>query len=496
MVQAQIQAEIAKLDREIEAGEAGSYVLARVDFREFLKYVKVYERPPGRGTIPFEFWPHLEEMIEALPKEPRILWMKARRNGASYLVASYIVFKAQKAGSYFPLASLGEDEAIELLSKVRFVWDHLPEELKWGPLTTDSRTELKWGVEGSQIHAMPSTGKASRGSAVTVGVIDEAEYHEYLNAFYYSVKPSLDDSGGQLIIITTIDPDKKTTLFRELWRGAPGNGFKRYFHGWRARLERDQAWYEARRREYPDQARFEKEFPGSVEEALSPPKTLMAFNPEVLERMKENIKPPLERLGKGRIWQKWYPGKRYIVFTDTSHGVGKDDAVTVILDTATGYVSADIQSSLLTPSELAVESVRLLKEYQSPVWAIEDNDWGRVTIEKAKALGYPRLYYRAEGKCGWHTNEGNRHNLWQDLVEAVNQGLIIVPSEEGMSQFHDIIKNPDKEGRIEAIEGGKDDYPMAVAGAWYLRHRASRSFEGSSINSIPGIMGNRAGLRW
>ena len=156
-------------------GVAAEYELARRRFRDFLKYVKIKEPPPGEGIIPFEFWPHLEEMIDALPVTRLMEWLKARRNGATWLVSAYIVFKAQQAGSYFPLASQGEKEAIEFLSKVRFVWANLPAELQWGPLTTDSRTELKWGVDGSHIEAMPSTGKATRGSAVSVAVIDEAD---------------------------------------------------------------------------------------------------------------------------------------------------------------------------------------------------------------------------------------------------------------------------------------------------------------------------------
>src|SRR3990167_6028101 len=92
---------------EVELGrvEAGSLVLARRDFREFLKHVKVYDKPPGRGVVGFEFWPHLEEMIEVLPVTRLVVWLKARRRGASYLLAAYIVFCAQKPGGDFPLAS-------------------------------------------------------------------------------------------------------------------------------------------------------------------------------------------------------------------------------------------------------------------------------------------------------------------------------------------------------------------------------------------------------
>jgi len=473
--------------------------LGRTDFREFLRYVKVWEPPPGRGEIPFEMWGHLDEMVDAFLTEPLIVWVKARRNGASWIIAAWIIFKAQRRGSYFPLASQGEAEAIELLAKVRFVWEHLPEGMKWGELTTDSRTELQWGKEGSHIQAMPSTGKASRGSAITVGVIDEADYHEYLNAYYYAVKPAVDESGGQLIIVSTVNYETQVSLFKQLVQEAPENRFKLHFHGWRVRKERTEGWYEDRRKEYPDKARFEKEFPESLEQALAPPSTLMAFPVDALNRMKLEVKEPIERVGgNGRIWQKYYIGKRYIAATDTAHGVGADDAVTGIMDTQTGYVVADIQSNLLNPGDLAQQSVELLRMYGEPFWVIEDNDFGRVTIEKAKALGYKRLYYRSEEKPGFHTNEGNRNGLWEDCIEAVHNGLIVVPSGTGLAQFYSVIRNPKKEGRIEAQAGGKDDYPMMVALLWRFRHRGIMSRETpEKLHHLPERHRERVSrLRW
>ena len=468
-VREQLAAELAELQ----------WALARKDFREFLKHVKVEEPPPGRGAIAFEFWPHLEEMIEALGKERLVVWLKARRNGASWLIAAYVVFLAQRAGSYFPLASQGEKEAIELLRKVRFVWSNLPKELKWEGLTTDSRTELKWGVEGSHIEAMPSTGKASRGTAITLAVIDEADFHEYLDSFYYAVKPSVDESGGQLVMVSTSNHDTMTSLFKDIYRQAPGNGFRAHFHGWRARPGRDIGWYEARRSEYPDIYRFEKEFPESMEQALSPPRTLAAFNVDILNAMRVDVRSPIEQvvvgIGTANIYQGFQAGKRYAAATDTSHGVGKDDAVTVVVDVVTGYVVADIQTALLPPEQMAEASGKLLVRYDSPVWAIEDNEWGVLTLSTALAMRYPRIYYREEGKAGWHTDERNRFELWGELIEAVSSRLLTVPSASGLGQFHTVIRNPDKHGRIEAQKGAHDDYPLAVGIAWQIRKHARPS---------------------
>lgn len=201
------------------------------------------------------------------------------------------------------------------------------------------------------------------------------------------------------------------------------------------------------------------------------------FDLAALNAMQEDVREPVEQVGLANIYQRFAMGKRYAVFTDTSHGTQGDDAVTVVEDLTTGYVVADIQSNVISPEELALQSLLLLERYQRPLWAIEDNDWGVVTLRKAQDAGYSNLYRDPDrvGTVGWHTSERNRYILWGELVEAVKARLITVPSKTGMAQFYSVVRNPQKGGRIEAASGAHDDYPFAVGGAWQLRKVAHRS---------------------
>ena len=184
--------------------------------------------------------------------------------------------------------------------------------------------------------------------------------------------------------------------------------------------------------------------------------------------------------------------------TDTSHGVGGDDAVTVIMDRNTGYIVADIQTNLLPPDQLAIASIALLARYHNPIWGIEDNDWGILTIVAAQGLRYPRLYYRSEDKAGWHTDERSRYELWGELIEAISARLITVPSEGGLSQFYSVIRNPNKNGRIEGQTGAHDDYPLAVGIAWQLRRYAQAvgRAKGSDAETWGSVFKRRTWLRW
>ena len=475
------------------AGASAQVELGKRSFWHFLDFVKILEPQPGRGTISFERWPHLSEVCDILDEKKLLVWLKSRQTGASWMLAAYGLWMAMyKQGAVVLLLSQGEDEAKKLLAKCRFIYENLDPEMRVA-LGIDSRQELYFPETGSSISALPSTEKAGRSSTASLVIMDEADFHEHLDSNYAAVKPTIDDVGGQLVLVSTSNALRMNTLFKSTYKESPYNGFTRVFYGWNVRPDRDNAWYEARRAEYADKSLFEKEYPASDEEALAPPRTIAAFDHDTLKLMQEDVRKPVMVLPAGvvtaNIYQDFHPGKMYTAASDTSRGTGNDDAITVILDTKTGYVVADIQNNLIPPDQLALASMALLSRYHNPVWAIEDNDAGILTIASAQAARYPSLYYRESEKPGWHTDERNRWLLWGELIEAVNARLVTVPSEDGLAQFYSVIRNPEKDGRIEGATGAHDDYPMAVGIAWQMR-RYARPVGRGPLKGIDDSWGN------
>lgn len=466
---------IEEAERELEGLRIR---LAKKDFLTFLGYVKVLEPPPGRGTIQFEVWPHLREMVEVLKGNRLIVWTKSRQIGASWILAAYARWTAYQAGARVLMFSQGEEEAKVLLGKARQINTLLPEGLR-GKVGRDTQQELEFPEDGSYIKALPSTEKAGRGETVSLAIFDEADRHEYLETAYNSVKPTLDDIGGQLIMVSTISAMTQTSLFKALYQGAPGNGYRKVFYGWRVRANRDASWLEQRRAEYTDKGLFEKEYPDDEDQAFAPPRSIAAFDHDRLNSMRLDVREPVERVMCGgvlaNIYQGFQAGKRYVAGTDTSHGTGHDAAVTVVLDVVTGYVVADIKMNILPPDQLAEASGKLLGLYDNPTWGIEDNEWGVLTLATAQRMRYPRLYFREDGVVGWRTDERNRFTLWGELIEAIYSRLLTIPSAEGLSEFYTVIRNPEKRGRIEAQKGAHDDYPMALGIAWQMRRHARAS---------------------
>lgn len=452
--------------------------LAEKDFREFLGHVFVLEPPPGRGAIPFVLWPHLEEVITDLETNRLIVWLKARQIGASWMLAAYALWKTMyNPGSVVLLFSQGEDESKKLLAKCKFIYSNLPEQLR-NHMYSDNQQLMQFDKQGSwYMQALPSTEKAGRSVTASMVIFDEADFHEYLDASFGAVMPTIGDSDAQMIMVSTSDYKKQETRFKQTYLEAPGNGFYKMFYSWDVRPNRDEDWYEERKKEYADPYQFEKEYPNNDIEALSPPSSLMAFNREALQAMWSETTEPRQRDGVIRIWKEFAPRKRYVAATDTSHGVGQDYSVTVILDHQTGEIVASICNNTLDPTALANQSMDLLSRYDNPVWVIEDNDWGIATINAAKDMRYPKIYWRDKKNAGWKTTSRNRFDLWDDFIWAVNNRQIVIYDQEGLTQFFDVIRNPDKQGRVEAPQRKHDDFPIACALAWKHRGKAKRSHD-------------------
>ena len=242
----------------LEVGEAAACALAQRHFDDFLHYVQVMEPPPGRGVIAFERWPHLVEVCQHLKEEKLIVWLKSRQTGASWLLAAYALWTAMyRTGALVLLLSQGEEESKILLSKSRFIYERLPSSLKT-PLGTDSRQELTFPQMEAGIRALPSTDKAGRSTTASLVILDEADFHEHLAANYAAVKPTVDDTGGQLIMVSTANAFNSRSMFKNVYREAPDNGFKKLFYSWNVRPGRDNQWFSARQKEYSDVSLFEK----------------------------------------------------------------------------------------------------------------------------------------------------------------------------------------------------------------------------------------------
>lgn len=464
-----------------------SYALARKSFLDFLPFVKVQDPPPGVGIRQFDTWPHLFEAAREFEKNDRIVWLKSRQIGATTISAAYALYTCYKDQAQILLVSQGEEDAQEFLTKVKLVWEHLPPDLQL-KMKADSKSALEF-ENGSRVRALPSTTKSGHGRTATLVIMDEADFHEYFSAQYGAITPTVDrTAGAKMFIISKSSPRSVESPFKTLYREAElgKNRFHPIFHAWDVVPGRTKRWLEDVRAEALDPVEFEKNYPNSAEEALSAPKGLASFDHKMLDFMKQFTQPPVEQDGVINIYQHRTVGAKYMAGSDTSHGVGADYSVTVIMDRDTGTIVADIISNTLDPQGFAFETIRMLERYNKPLWAIEDNEWGKSVLDVALAE-YPKIkvFHRQTSHGtkypGWHTDGASRWTLWGDLKAGIKAGQFKIPNEQGLQQFYRIIMNPDAGGRDEASRGANDDYPTAMGIAWQMRKQVLSGYSGGTV---------------
>ena len=170
------------------------FELARRRFADFLPYVKIVSS--GVGLVPLELWNHIKETVSDLEIHRLLEIAKSRQIGFTTIFSAYALWH----GMFIPSAlaldiSKGERDAHEFLDKSKAIWEILPPELQVERGLPDNREQMTF-TNGGRILALPSTEDAGRGLSPTLAIFDEADFHEYLEAAYNSVKPGLDDRGG------------------------------------------------------------------------------------------------------------------------------------------------------------------------------------------------------------------------------------------------------------------------------------------------------------
>jgi len=424
----------------------------------FFPLVKISD--PKYGTIDFQLWPHLVELIISFLKDRLHIVLKSRQIGLSWLIAAYALWVAlTHPNARILLISLGERESFQLLSKCKFIYKHLPDWLQF-PLSFDSASVLGFKDMESTIMALPSTGAAGRGEASTLVICDEWDYHEFAENNFAAIKPTI-DAGGQLIGVSTVDKEKPDSFFKQTFKAALAgeNNFTPHFYPYDVRPGRDDNWYEDIKREYPE-AQREQEYPKTVEEALSPLAARSFFDKNALFRLLNNVEEPLETTSTGvMIYREPKVGIRYVAGVDVGEGIGEDYSTLTILgrEGLQAEVAAVINTNTISTDIFAYEVDKLCRKYFNATLGVENNSLGLAVINKLLELRYPNLYYGDMGKkkAGLTTTSSNRTTYLQELAENIRNGSVITKCKPQVLQMIDFIwKLTDKGARPE---GGKHD---------------------------------------
>jgi len=166
-------------------------------------------------------WPHQREIIDALESHDRIVILKARQLGITWVILFYVLWlMVCRSISAALLFSRAEPEAIELLDvRLKGIWERLPEWMQDVP-STDATTDNKkhWQLSGgSSCRAFASTGGDSY--TASIALIDEADLCTHLARMLGAIEPTIGD-GGKIVLISRAASDTPGSTFKRIYRAA------------------------------------------------------------------------------------------------------------------------------------------------------------------------------------------------------------------------------------------------------------------------------------
>lgn len=472
------------------AGEdlARELVEASESFAYFLRHhVYIAERNPSgdvTGVIQWEWWPDVHDpMTEDLERAERLIILKARQLGVSWMLAAWMVHGAMFMPNFLGgVVSAGEAEATEFLWKCHFIIDHLP----WDPpptLETDNSLELGFAASGGRIIGYPSTPKAGRGYTFSRWVTDEAAFHQYAARNFAAYSAA---TVGPIVIVSSAGDDERrvtTDWFQRMWLGARdgANRFAARFYPVSVRPGRDEEWKADKRAEMAaTPGQYEREYPETPEQAFRS-MLLLRFDVAAIDEGVAYAKTqrPLEAVNdlpdilRGcaalRVWSTPRPGVPYVIGGDGSKGVGADYADAVVMEARTLRTVAELWSNTMEPAEFGARLAALAKWYNN-AWSMIGRRWGETLIVQLTLAGCRVWAERTpaqirEGKPGIPGFDETGHSkpaLIDDLALAIQSRALTDPSPAFWGECAVYILDPTT-GKTNAAVGHHDDTVTARA---------------------------------
>ena len=455
-------------------------------------YVKIQH--PMRGTINFNLFQFQEETLQSFADFKFNIILKSRQMGISTLVSAYVLWlMIFNKDRNILIISLKQDDAKDVITKVRFANDNLPTWLKVKCIE-DNRLSLKL-ANGSNVQGASTTKKSGVGKALSLLIIDEAALIEDAEDLWTSAQPTL-STGGNAIILST--PRGVGNWFHKMWQGAEENndgrtgknGFHPIILPWKLHPERDDEW-----------RRIEGDKQGSPKKAaqeydcnfLASGENVVDLN--IIEFYKKNkARDPMDIRGADRgLWIWEYPdySHSYIVSADVARGDGEDFSAAHVLD-ITGEKPTQVAEYKggFGTKDFGNFLVALATEYNNALLIVERESYGWATLNQIIEREYKNLFYssadlkyvdvqhqlsnrydRDDKKLvpGFSTNMKTRPLIIDNLEHYFREMAIEIYSKRTLAELETFIW---KNSKPIAMDGYNDDLVMSLCIGLWIRDTA------------------------
>jgi hypothetical protein len=439
----------------------------------------MYIQTTTEGRQKLQLFDFQYELITNYNKYRRSVNMLSRQLGKTTIAAGYLLWYAMfREDATILIASNKYDGAQEIMHRVRYAYESVPDHIRAGVKTYNKRS-MDFD-NGSRIVATTTTENTGRGMSLSLVYLDEFAFVEpnIAKEFWTSLSPTL-STGGKCIITST--PNTDEDQFADIWFGANKmvdshgnetelgvNGFKPFIRTWNARPDRDQAWADAELAALQED-RFLREH---MCQFITFEETLI--NPVKLANL-ESIQP-VRKTGQVRWYAPINPSLTYVVSLDPSMGTGGDNAAIQILELPT-LVQVGEWSNNKAPIEEQIRTMKKILEelYLSGkpeiYWSVESNSLGEAALVVIRDTGeenFPgtmlhdpknKLQGRHGRRGGFVTTNKSKLEACAKLKFLIESGKMRVNSKGLLSELKVFVS---RGNTFEARIGQTDDLIMAM----------------------------------
>lgn len=444
----------------------------------------IYIKHPARGRIKFNMYPYQKDMIRAYMNNQFSITLASRQVGKTETTSAfllwYAIFKEEKT---VLIASNKSTNAMEIISKIQYAYEELPEWLKPGiDENSWNKHECKFDNK-SRIVATTTSKDSGRGLSISLVYCDEFAFVKphIQREFWDSILPTL-STGGSMIISST--PNGDSNLFAELWRGAQSgkNEFAKgvVFVPWNAPPGRDEE-FKKKFISLLGERKWLQEYECvflSQELTLFDTFIISQRQKELLEATEPLVKFDLSN-GKFKFFKKLVPGAIYLVGVDPSSGSGKDNGVIQVFEFPSMTQVLEYTSNILLPHVFYSELKSLLKFLtnfsQEVYFSVERNGVGQGILAAYYADQDPSdavLMSESVDKIGFYTTDKSKTKACLAFKQVFESNSMTIYSNELFTEMKSFARYA---GSYAAQVGATDDRIMAVVIIFYMIEALSKT---------------------
>lgn len=442
------------------------------------------------GPEPLDLWDCQKRMIQTVMTEKRTVVLKPRQVGCSWAAGALALWWAMAhPGTTTLILSIGEREAIELLRRVRRLWESLPAPIRarWDVEAAQHRFALKTPHGTSSILSLPSSSSAGRGYTVSLLILDEAAFMPAAEERMGALLPTIGDIGRAVMLSTA---NGVSGYFADIWQQAQAgeNDWSTVFIRADERPDRGEEWI-ARERSALG-VLGPQEYPMNPDEAflnsganVFPPDLLHRINEEQcgaapwagrIDRDAAGVHAIRDDEGPWHLWEPPKAGRRYLIAADICAGQGARDFAHAAIYDIDSWDQVGYLHGKPSPGVLAGELIKagwLYKQGDRPALLVpEANAYGQATIATLTNDGYPHLYHHNRmdrdspdetSLIGFYTSQKSRTLALGALQSGLRERTIGVRDPAFIKEALAFII--DDNGKMTAGPGAHDDRVMCHA---------------------------------